>query len=580
MLALAPAALAQTCNNTPTYSPCDLVFELSPQSVSANPNPYRTVELRAEWRSPRHRTMEIPGFWDGAGRMVIRFAPTEAGEWDYHLVSNLPELNDKTGLVTATESDSAGFVVAANVHHWSYTEHQKNQPVLLRPHLWMGAAAPRFAMIDDAAFRSMADARAAQKFTHVSGWITTAGPDAAYSAADSPKLDYFRRLDERVRYLNQKGITVDLTLAGGESAMTKLFPAADQRRRFVRYCIGRYAAMNVTWQAVDAFEDYADARALLKEIGGALKQFDGYRHPRSTGAHVTSSPLLDDSWMDFTTQGSSDDNIGAIEHQLYGVPAVNQALGGSDQATLRHRLWNAFMDGQYPALAAQSPADVKAMTVWYDILSSTRHWELEPYFEVDGGRAVALEDIEYLVYIEKPSALELRVEKHGYDVLWINPADGAVTRKKFSGDHFTAAPPDNSHDWVLHLVREGTLESMNRSYKFESRDIVLQEIEANPEKTPFDIAQPAGDLSLSKSTPYAIKLKRDTRATRSMMYLWAGEVTADHQGFRVLATGAQGSFQPTPRLAANYPALLLIKVYGMNANGKVYLVTKAAQLNQ
>jgi hypothetical protein len=65
-----------------------------------------------------------------------------------------------------------------------------------------------------------------------------------------------------------------------------------------------------------------------------------------------------------------------------------------------------------------------------------------------------------------------------------------------------------------------------------------------------------------------------------MMYLWAGEVTADHQGFRVLATGAQGSFQPTPRLAANYPALLLIKVYGMNANGKVYLVTKAAQLNQ
>ena len=65
-----------------------------------------------------------------------------------------------------------------------------------------------------------------------------------------------------------------------------------------------------------------------------------------------------------------------------------------------------------------------------------------------------------------------------------------------------------------------------------------------------------------------------------MMYLWTGEVTADHQGSRVLATGAKGSFQPTKRLAANYPALLLMRVYGMNANGKVYLVTKASQLNQ
>jgi len=31
-----------------------------------------------------------------------------------------------------------------------------------------------------------------------------------------------------------------------------------------------------------------------------------------------------------------------------------------------------------------------------------RYWELEPYFELDGGRAVALSGVEYLVYIEKP----------------------------------------------------------------------------------------------------------------------------------------------------------------------------------
>src|SRR5437764_13537844 len=88
-------------------------------------------------------------------------------------------------------------------------------------------------------------------------------------------------------------------------------------------------------------------------------------------------------------------------------------------------------------------AGAKQMTVWSDFFADTRYWELEPYFDVDGGRALALEDIEYVVYIEKPGPLELIVEKHGYDVYWVNAIDGEVTKaKKFSGDHFTGTPPD------------------------------------------------------------------------------------------------------------------------------------------
>ena len=179
--------------------------------------------------------------------MVIRFAPTEAGRWDFHLISNVSELNDKTGSVTAADSESPGFVTAANVHHWAYTEIQKSNGGP-KPHLWMGAAAPRFASLDDAAFHSLVDARAAQKFNHLSGWIVGGDPNA-YAGPDAPNLDYFRKLDERVRYLNQKGITADLVLAGGEGTVTKLFPQAAQRRRFVRYAVARYTAMNVTWQA-------------------------------------------------------------------------------------------------------------------------------------------------------------------------------------------------------------------------------------------------------------------------------------------------------------------------------------------
>ena len=109
---------------------------------------------------------------------------------------------------------------------------------------------------------------------------------------------------------------------------------------------------------------------------------------------------------------------------------------------------------------------------------------------MDGGRALALEDIEYVVYMEKPGPLELVVEKHGYDIYWVNPIDGKFTKGKFKGEHFTGEPPDPSHDWVLHVVREGHVEGMNKSYKFESRDIVLQDVESNSPKVPFTIEQP------------------------------------------------------------------------------------------
>ena len=107
------------------------------------------------------------------------------------------------------------------------------------------------------------------------------GADNAFQSGDSPNLAQFQRLDQRVRYLNQKGIIADLILAGGsDGLLTKLFPSWEQRRRFVRYLVARYAAMNVTWLGLEHFEDYPDGRALLKEVGGLLKQLDGYQRDR------------------------------------------------------------------------------------------------------------------------------------------------------------------------------------------------------------------------------------------------------------------------------------------------------------
>src|SRR5579863_6539107 len=160
-----PAASPAPCSNTPTYSPCEMVFELSDKDAAAHPNPYLTVDVKVEFKSPRLRTLAVPAYWDGGRRMVARFSPMEAGEYEYHVAGNIAEWADKTGTFTAVASDPRGFIRPANMHHWAYTE--RDSRGLDQAHLWMGAAEPLFATLDDAAFQSVADARAAQKFNHL-----------------------------------------------------------------------------------------------------------------------------------------------------------------------------------------------------------------------------------------------------------------------------------------------------------------------------------------------------------------------------------------------------------------------------
>ena len=571
-----------TCPATPLYSPCDIVFELNDAEAAAHPNPYVTVDLRAEFRSPRHRTYLLPAFWDGGRRMVIRFSPTEAGDWDYRVSGNLQRFENMAGKLSATavENPALGFIRTANVHHFAHTDDNKNVP-----HLWTGETSYRFGFDDAATFEQLLATRAKQKFNHIRGAALGSPQDAEKIFPKPDRVDpaLLRQVDERILALNRKGIIVDLALAWGKGELTKLFPTWQDRERYIRYMVARYAPMNITWQGVDAFEEYENGRELLKEIGGLLKKLDPYQHPRSTGARVTSAPLLDDGWMNYITYHSSDDQVGAIEHQLYAAPAVNVGGEGAvDGDTFRRRLWNSTMNGQYPSFANTANSGA-AMAAWNGFFADTRHWDLEPYHDVDGGRALALEEIEYIVYVERAGQVEVAVEKHSYNVAWFNPITGDYTlqKKDFKGEKFLGEPPDRTHDWVLRLSREGKKESMLKSFRFEARSVVLQEVEQSAQKIPFDIVAPATDtVSLSKPAPYAAKLKRETRATRSMMWLWTGEVATAGQGYRVLGTGPKGTLKIPPELAKRFPAVLQLRVTGMNANGKVYTIDKIMQLTQ
>ncbi len=174
------------------------------------------------------------------------------------------------------------------------------------------------------------------------------------------------------------------------------------------------------------------------------------------------------------------------------------------------------------------------------------------------------------------------MEDHGYNVAWINPATGErIKAKDYKGTHFAGTPPDNQHDWVLQISRESEKQRMLKSYKFTSREepIRLQTVEGNPEKTPFEVTSPEeGALPAAGAVPGSVKVTRNSRATRTLLVEWTAEVTADGEGYRVVGAGNPGSLQFPRSLAHSFPASVILRVYVLNALGKVYELDRVNRL--
>ncbi|HVO98294.1 MAG TPA: DUF5060 domain-containing protein [Bryobacteraceae bacterium] len=524
-----------SCQSIPAWSPCDFVFDLEGNEQAAN------AQLRVEFRSPRHKTYLMPAYRDGDRRLIIRFSPTEVGSWDYKLTSNVARLDGKLGQFAATESDAPGFVHTANVHHFQ-TENSK-------PHLWMATGIDSFLAMPRAEFDAAVAERAAEKFTHLRVMLE---PDADWNEAA-----------DRVRAIHNRGMTADIGFA-------RIPEDWKERERYIGEAVARLSAFNVTWAGFPGYERMPKGRELLKDTGALLKKLDPYQHPRTTMAEATSASLLGDGWMNMIGYGTVDANIGGVEHQFYQLPAVATGILGTRD------LWNATMNGQYPA-----DGSGRYMTIWREFMAGNRYWELEPYFDLDGGRAVALEGVEYIIYVEKPAGpIEVTLERHGYEVAWINPANGErIKQKDYRGERFTGEPPDASHDWILHISREGEKAGMGRSVKFESRDVPVQEITLAGDKPQFDIAGPEdNEVSMSNPVRVTLKVRRETRATRSLLVEWTAEVAADGHGFRVIGTGRQATLKVPASIVKNMPAVLSLHANILNANGKAYMIDRIFRL--
>jgi hypothetical protein len=559
------ASLPDCSKAARTFAACELDFEWQDQELRGA-SPYKDELLNVEFRSPNHVTYLIHAFWDGGHILRARFTPTEPGAWTYHMTSAIKRWDNQESTFTAAEAEGAGMVSVANVRHWRTTNKQ--------PHLWLSVSAP-FLEVEMPAFEQWLDTRKRDGFTHVRGALLASGsPLKPLTEAMQPNFAYFAALDERILAADTRGFTLDLLLA--DEAFLKSGALNDWQTRdpLIRYLVARYAGLNVTWQGIEHFEDTPDSRELLKKLAAILQKYDAFQHPRSTDARVTSSPVLADGWMNYLIEASPHAELGAVEHQFTEAPEIH-VITATDREAFRHELWNSTTNGEYPSVsyeAMKNEANARAVHIWASVVADTRHWELEPYFDVDGARAVGLQEVEYLAYAETPGIVEVTLPKHKYNPVWVNPISGEeIPLKDYKGEVFSRQTPDSAHDWVLQVPREGHKASMLRSYYFESQAPPVQEPELDNSKIPFEIVEPAqDDLNRLIPVPFQVKITRANRASRRMQYVWWGEVVAAGQGARVLGVGGSGNLNVSQQLVCPPGSNLTMRVLAINANGKAY----------
>jgi hypothetical protein len=556
------------------FTPCELSFPIETADLPPNTSIFRDELLSVEFRSPRSTTYLMRQFADNRQTLRIRFTPTEAGAWTYKVSSSIRRFDNQEGTFTVSDfASGTGMVGVANLRHF-WTTGKK-------PHLWFAAEAP-FLDVEQGSFENWLEARKHDGFTHVRGIVlNSAAALKPLTAGHEPNPTYFQALDERLTAAAGKGFTLDLILADKALTESVFLAHRDQLDPLIRYVVARYGGLNVTWQGVQRFELLTGTRSLLRDMGALLQKYDSFQHPRSTDARDSSSPLISDGWMNYLLEASPDAQLGAVEHQFTDKPEVH-LVQATEPDAFRHELWNATTNGEYISIsyaALQNDQNIKAAQTWFRVISQTRHWELEPYFDVTGARSVGLDAVEYLAYAEKPGIIEITLPKHKYNPVWVNPATGEETPlKDYRGEVLSQQTPDNTHDSILTVPRNGTKEDRAKYYYFESQDPPVQEIENDPAKAPFEIVQPSGEaVSLSDPIAYLVKLTRSNRATRVMQYVWWGETVQGGEGPRLLGLGPSGSSTTFAKMAADAPNLN-VRLEAINANGKTYEVVRVYEL--
>ncbi|MGI9240666.1 MAG: DUF5060 domain-containing protein [Verrucomicrobiales bacterium] len=243
-------------------------------NVGEVPEQATDVEFSATFKSGDGKEIRIPGFYNGGAEYLLRFTPGSAGQWRYSTASSHPDLDELQGeLSVNAERDGrrGGVVVDGEApRRFSYENGDSYYPIAFECD-WLFALDAENAE-DIPVTRKFVDTLAENGFNQVV--MNVFASDVPWTKYErliaehefgSPRVfpfggnnrepdhsrlnvDYFKRLDRVIDYLDHRGIAAHLMIYVWNKRVN--WPAADSEEdnRYFDYVVKRYQAFpNLVW---------------------------------------------------------------------------------------------------------------------------------------------------------------------------------------------------------------------------------------------------------------------------------------------------------------------------------------------
>ncbi|MFS0734982.1 DUF4038 domain-containing protein [Microbacterium sp. 1P10UB] len=236
-------------------------------------------------------TVEVPGFWDGDDRYVVRFAPPTDGEWSWSTRSDAAELDGASGALTAGHRTGPGGVRVSAVHHFAHADGTPFRPVGATAYNWLHQEEPLFSETVEALaeagfnkFRYMVFPQAGGYVEHFPELLPfERGADGRWDVS-RPVIAFFRRLDDAVAQLGARGIHSDVLIFNaydnGRFGLDEL--AEEEDAAYLRYLVARLSASPyVWWSLCNEFDILDRPTERWNRMGELLAEIDPHQRLRS-----------------------------------------------------------------------------------------------------------------------------------------------------------------------------------------------------------------------------------------------------------------------------------------------------------
>jgi Domain of unknown function (DUF5060)/Domain of unknown function (DUF5605)/Protein of unknown function (DUF4038) len=242
------------------------VFELHADGPSTG-NPFVDVTFAARFTFD-HRTVRVPGFYDGNGIYKVRFSPDTVGRWTYETTGSVKELIGLTGgfECAPAKPGNSGPVGPAHRFHFQYADGT--------PYFPFGTTCYSYGFVPEPyqseTLRNLKSARfnkvrmcllpkglgklqpIAMPFEHMPG-LTTNAPGSFDLTRLNPA--YFQHAEQCIEDLRAANIQADVILFHPYDAWGFKSMGEEADDRYLRYAIARLSAYrNVWWSVANEFD--------------------------------------------------------------------------------------------------------------------------------------------------------------------------------------------------------------------------------------------------------------------------------------------------------------------------------------